>query len=138
MRKSKIVNIEGLGEVTVKEITPLAVYVAMTSPNKVEEITSLFVDCLDLPKEKIAKLYLSEIEQLIEAFLEVNNAFFVIVGKLGLEPLLGALVAELKTILPPLFADSYKTVMAKLPGIMAGASFLSPSEPSAVTNDEPQ
>ncbi|EKD36001.1 MAG: hypothetical protein ACD_75C01687G0002 [uncultured bacterium] len=125
MRKAKIINIEGVGEVTVKEVSPFAVYKAMSAQNKVDELMTLAVECVDLPKEKLQKLYLSEIEQLVDAFVEVNGSFLAIAGKLGLEAtmtaIIKAILAELSTILPEMFAGSYKLVMAKLPGIMAGA-----------------
>jgi len=127
MRKSKIINIDGIGEVTVKEVSPLAVIRAMSAENKLEELLAFAVDCTSLPKEKLVALYPSEIEQLVEAFLEVNNSFLAIMGKLKLEATIKAsmiaILGELSKILPEMFAGSYRKVMAKLPGIMAGASF---------------
>ncbi len=120
MRKSKIINIEGVGEITVKEASPFAVYKAGTAKNRVEAIKALALECIDLSEEKMENLYASEVEQLIDAFMEVNNSFLAIADKLGLKPTLIAIVVEISKILPPVFADLYKQVMAKLPGITAG------------------
>lgn len=122
MRKSKIINIEGPGEVTVKEVSPYAVYQALAKENKTEEIQALVLDCISLDKEKLQKLYPSEIEELVDAFLEVNNSFLAIAGKLGIKGTLTGIRDEIGKTLPQMFVDSYKTVMAKLPGSMAGAA----------------
>ncbi|MBU1564224.1 MAG: hypothetical protein KJ630_01180 [Proteobacteria bacterium] len=142
MRKSRIVTIEDLGEVLVKEVSPFAVYKAMSADSKVAELKALVADCITLPDGKgpIEALYPSEIEQLIDAFLEVNSSFLAIAGKLAIKntlidlgkelpELMRPMLAEVSKLLPPIFADSYKMVMAKMPGIMAGAALSSPSKP---------
>ncbi|MDX9894335.1 MAG: hypothetical protein RBS34_02750 [Desulfofustis sp.] len=121
MRKAKIIAIEGLGEVTVKEVSPLALYRAMNATDKVGETVSLLVDCVSLPREKLEALYPSEIEQLVDAFVEVNSSFLAIADKLGLKDVLVALGATAVKTLPQLFADSYKEVMDRQPGTTAGA-----------------
>ncbi|BDD88869.1 hypothetical protein [Desulfofustis limnaeus] len=121
MRKAKIITIEGLGEVTVKEVSPLALYRAMNANDKVGETVSLLVDCISLPREKLEALYPSEIEQLVNAFVEVNSSFLAIADKLGLKDVLVALGATAVKTLPQLFADSYKEVMDRQPGTTAGA-----------------
>lgn len=126
MRKAKIINIEGIGEVTVKEISPFAAYHAMLAKNKMEELGKLAGECVSMPAGKeLTKLYASEIEQLVDAFMEVNGSFLAVAGKLKLEATIAAtikeIVGELSTILPEMFAGSYRQVMAKLPGITAGA-----------------
>ncbi|MBU1565582.1 MAG: hypothetical protein KJ630_08130 [Proteobacteria bacterium] len=129
MRKAKIINIEGLGEVTVKEVSPLAIYRAMSAGNKIEELLSLAGDCITLSPEQLQNLYPSEIEQLVDAFMEVNSSFLAIAGKLALKETIVAMAQEVSQLLPPMFAGSYKMVMARLPGSMAGAAFSSPSQP---------
>ena len=119
MRKSKIVNIEGVGEVTVKEVSPFAVYQALSAENKTDEIKVLAMECISLPEEKMQKLYPSEIEQLLETFMEVNSSFLAIAGKLGLKETMGSIVTEIFKTLPQVFVDSYKQAIAK-PGITAG------------------
>ncbi|MGV0961859.1 MAG: hypothetical protein ACOYB1_18695 [Limnohabitans sp.] len=125
MRKAKIVNIEGLGEVTVKEISPFAVYQALNSKNTMDELRAIALDCISLSPEKMEKLYPSEIEALVDAFMEVNSSFLAISGKLGLKQAMDsikdAMVSEISTALPKVFADSYKQVMAT-PGITVGAA----------------
>lgn len=128
-RKAKIITIEGIGEVTVKEVSPLAIVLAMKEKNPVAEMRALVCDCISLPPDKAAALYSSEIEQIVDAFLEVNNSFFAVVDKLGLRAALGDLVQEMLLSLVSLFADSYRHVMARMPGIMAGISSSSPLKP---------
>jgi len=120
MRKSQIITIAGLGEVTVKEVSPLAVYRALSAKNKVEEITGLAVDCLSLSREQLEKLYPSEIEQIIEAVVEVNSAFLTIADRFGLKEPLSAMAREMIENLSRLFVGSYRQVMERMPGIMAG------------------
>lgn len=121
MRKVKIITIEGLGEVTVKEVNPLAAFKAMSAKNKVEELISLASDCITLPSGKELKtLYPSEIEQVVDAFLEVNSSFLSIAVKLSLKEVIVEMAGEALRFLPQTFASSYKVVMAKLPGIMDG------------------
>lgn len=128
MRKAKIINIDGLGEVTVKEVSPFAVYKAITAKNKLQEMQTLIGECVVLPQGKgnVTELYASEIEQIVDAFLEVNGSFLAIVGKLRLETYLvatgKAIADEMSKILPAAYAASYRLVMAKLPGITAGAA----------------
>lgn len=127
MRKAKIVNIDGVGEVTVKEVSPFAAYHAMLAKNKIEELGKLASECVSMPAGKeLKKLYASEIEQVVDAFVEVNSSFLAVAGKLKLKDTIAAIVAEvaneLQKILPQVYVDSYRKVMEKLPGIMAGAA----------------
>jgi len=128
MRKSKVIPIEVAGkkEVTVKEVSPYAVYKALLAADKIEGIMALAENCTDLSRTQLQELYPSEIEQLTDAFLEVNSSFLAVAGKLRLESTLVAIVTEVmeeaSKILPKMFAGSYKMVMEKMPGIMAGLS----------------
>ena len=133
-RKSKIITIDGLGEVTVKEVSPFAAYNAMLAKNKIDELKKLAAECISMPEGKdLKKLYASEIEQVIDAFVEVNSSFLAVAGKLKLKAAIATIteevVSELSKVLPQVYVDSYKKVMQRLPGIMAGAASLSPSKP---------
>ena len=119
MRKVKIINIEGLGEVTVKEISPYAVYQAMNAENKIGELKAMALECVDLSEEKLAKLYSSELEQLVDAFLEVNSSFFGIARLLKADGLLAELLGTISKNLPSAFASSFSLAM-QTPGTMDG------------------
>ena len=123
MRKAKIITIEGLGEVTIKEISPLAAYKAMDAADKIGEVMTIARDCIVMPTGKqLQELYPSEIEQIVDVFLEVNSSFFAIAEKLGIKGILESIKGEAGTILQQLFADSYKEVMAEMLGTTAGAA----------------
>lgn len=121
MRKSKIIPIEELGEVVIKEVSPFAVYSALSAENKTEEIIALIENCISLPREKMEKLYASEIEQIMDGFFEVNSSFLAIAEKLGIKTTLHKIASEASQSLPALFADSFKMVMDKEFGTMDGA-----------------
>ena len=131
MRKSKIVKIEGVGEVTVKEVSPYAIYQALLAKDKLDGLKALAVNCIDLDMEKLLRLYGSEIEQLVTCFLEVNTSFLAIAEKLGVKETLLSTIAttlarvpeitdELLKNFPPVFASLFKEVMDKMPGTMDG------------------
>ena len=122
MRKSKIVNIEGLGEVVVKEVSPYAIYQAMNSTDKISELQALADDCVGLPREKLYGLYPSEIEQIVDAFVEVNSSFLAIAAKLRLKAALTDMASTVGKTLPQLFIDSYRQIMDQQSGITAGAA----------------
>lgn len=121
MRKSKIITIDGRGEVTVKEVSPLAVYTAWSDPDRLRAIESLLSDAVSPPASEIKAWYPSEIEAVLSAFLEVNNSFFGIARTLRLEGLLNEMIRAVSGTLPSAFADSFKTAMST-PGITAGLS----------------
>ncbi len=122
MRKSKIVEIEGLGEVTVKEVSPYALYRALNADNKLEEVFAIAEDCTSLSRDKLKKLYPSEINDLVSAFMEVNTAFLAIADRLGIKNTIKEIASGMLKNLPPLFADSYLEVMEQMHGIMDGAA----------------
>jgi hypothetical protein len=123
MRKARIITIEGLGEVTVKEISPLAAYKAMDATDKIGEVMAIARDCVVMPSGKeLQDLYPSEIEQIVDVFLEVNSSFFAIAEKLGIKGILESIKTEAGTILQQLFAESYREVMAGMPGTTAGVA----------------
>ena len=108
MRQSKIVTIEGRGEVTVKEVSPLAVYEAWGAENRFQELAKLLDDALEPGFETVKGWYASEQEQVLTAFLEVNAAFFGMARALKVD---GPLVETLKRIgadLPGAFVASFR------------------------------
>jgi len=122
MRKSKIIDIDGVGEVTVKEVSPYALYQAINGKDKVGELRAIAVDCVAMPSGKqLEKLWPSEVEQVVDAFMEVNESFLALAGKLGIKNMLIDMMMTVVETLPQLFADSYKQVMESLPGTTAGA-----------------
>lgn len=130
MRKSLIITVKDVGEVTVKEVSPFALYRALNSADKAGEMISLLTDCVDLPEGKrLQDLWPSEIEQIVESFVEVNSAFLGIADKLGLKGMLVGLSAMVTQNLPTLFAESYRQVMESALGTTAGAASSPPSTP---------
>ncbi|BDD85926.1 hypothetical protein [Desulfofustis limnaeus] len=123
MRKSLIITVKEVGEVTVKEVSPFALYRALNATDKAGEMISLISDCVSLPDGKqLQDLWPSEIEQIVDAFVEVNSAFLGIADKLGLRGMLVGLSAIVTQNLPKLFAESYRQVMESMPGTTAGAA----------------
>ena len=103
----------------------------MLANNRMAGIQALARECVVLPAGKsFSDLYPSEIEAIVDIFMEVNSSFLAVVGKLQLKPLVVSMVEQALKILPPLFADSFKTVMEKKSGeIMAGALSSQPLQP---------
>lgn len=135
MRKSKVIplGVAGKKEVTVKEVSPYAVYKSLMAESKVEGIIALAENCIDLTREQLQELYPSEIEELTNAFLEVNSSFLAVADKLGIRETLtqatGKLLDGVPMLLdetlknyPPVFASLFKEAMARMPGITAGAA----------------
>ena len=121
MRKSKIITIDGRGEITLKEVSPLAVYTAWSEPDRLRALEALVSDAVSPPVAEIKAWYPSEIEAVLTAFLEVNNSFFGIARTLRLDGLLNEMIRAVSGTLPSAFADSFKTAMAT-PGTTAGRS----------------
>lgn len=119
MRQSKIISIEDRGEVTVKEVSPLAVYEAWGAENRMEELKRLLEDALDPGFETIKTWYASEQEQVLTAFLDVNAAFFGIARALKVDGLLNEVVTQIGNSLPAAFAASFRQAIGT-PGITAG------------------
>lgn len=122
MRQSKIITIEGRGEVTVKEVTPLAMYEAWGSKNRLKELKKLLDDALDPGFEVIKTWYASEQEQVLNALLEVNQSFFGLARALKVDGLLTEAMTQIGSSLPVAFAASFKRAIETL-GPMDGASF---------------
>ncbi len=121
-RKVKSIPIEGRGEVTVKEVTPWAVYTAFNSEDKKAEIVTLLADAIDRPWDEIKTWYPSEQEVLLDGFMEVNKSFLSMASKLKVEKLLGTIVTQTLNDLPDVFASLFKQAMEKQRGATAGAS----------------
>lgn len=121
MRKVKIITIEGRGEVTIKEVAPLSVYKAWENDDRIKAIEDLADDSISPSIAEIKGWYASEIEEVLRAFMEVNNSFFGVARMLRLDGLLDELIRTVSGTLPSAFADSFKAAMST-PGIMDGLS----------------
>lgn len=121
MRKVKIITVEGRGEVIVKEVSPLAVYQAWDTDDKIKALEALVADAVTPPLTDLKGWYASELEEVLRAFLEVNNSFFGMARTLRLDGLLDELIRAVSASLPSAFADSFRQAMAT-PGITAGLS----------------
>lgn len=121
MRKSKIIEIEGHGEVCIKEISPLAVYEAWKEDDRPAALKRLADECISPGVDEIKRWYASEIEEVVDAFFELNSAFFAIARKLKVDGLIGKVVEMVAESLPAAFADSFKAGMSES-GITGGNS----------------
>ena len=123
MRQSKIIRIDDR-EILVKEVNPAALLTALQSGDVVSGLKTVLADCVEGPG--LEALYSSELEQVCQAFLEVNAAFFRIAVMLKADGVIGdileALKAQFKTSLPALFAASFGTATEQSSGTSAGAS----------------
>lgn len=108
MRQSKIISIEGRGEITVKEVSPLAVYEAWGAEDRFQELRTLLDDALEPGFETIKSWYASEQEQVLTAFLEVNKSFFGLARALKVDGLLTEAMTRIGTDLPAAFAASFR------------------------------
>ena len=124
MRKSKIVTLEGRGEITVKEVTPRSVLNALQPGDLSAQIRALFADAVDYQGD-LLELYPSELELIVAALFEVNAGFFGIAERLRLTGVIGDVAgifqAQLRRILPEAFAASYRQAI-KTSGDTAGTS----------------
>ncbi len=143
MRISKVFQLQvaGKNEVTIKEVSPYGVYQALQAEDKISAITALVEDSIDLTRDELKGLYGSEIEQLVDGFMEVNKSFLVVIDKLGLKQTMvelsnkalnsvPLLAAEMLNNLQPVFSTLFKEAMAQVPGIMDGAALSSLLKPS--------
>lgn len=121
MRLSKVVHIEGRGEVTVKEISPAGVYRAYKSDDKVESFLDLVDDAVSPAAREIMEWYPSEIDQVLQAIFEVNASFFELARRMKLDGLMTTMMQSLQETLPPVFASSFKQAM-QASGVTAGVS----------------
>jgi hypothetical protein len=112
MRNSKIIQIEGRGEVTVKELSVKGLYLAYQSDNKVQQLQSMVDDAVTPGFSELQNWYPSELEQVVDAFLAVNESFFAIARKLKVDGLIVELVKSLLDNLPPLFATLFNQGIA--------------------------
>ena len=121
MRNVKIINIDGRGEVTVKEISPHSVYLSWGEEDKQKSFISLLDDSLSPKFAEIKTWYPSEIEQVVSAFLEVNSSFFTIARTLKMDGLLEEMLKAAAKYLPNAFASSFSQATQGL-GLTAGHS----------------
>ena len=107
MRRIKTIQVDGRGEVTVREVSVKAVYQALsTDKDRLEQLKALVDDAVTPGFDEIIDWWMSEVEQVLAAFLEINSAFFGIARTLKVDGLVADLVEKLKKQLPELFARS--------------------------------
>lgn len=121
MRRVKVVQVEGRGEVTVKEISVLAAYQAWNSDDRLAGIKALFADAVQPSFDDIKAWYPSEIDQVLGAWLEVNDAFFSMAAKLQMDGAVKEVLAALTNSLSAAFAASLNRAM-EMPGTTGGPS----------------
>ncbi len=112
MRKSKIITLDSVGEITIKEVSPLALYQALTQNDKVESLLVLAEECTGLRKDALVALYASDWEQLINAAKEVNSSFLAIAGHLGIKDF-----SMVKTLLQPAMGKVTEILLVVLEAI---------------------
>jgi len=66
---------------------------------------------MDVPFDEVKTWYGSEIELLVEAFLEVNSAFFAVARKLRVDGLVAEIIETVSGSLPGVFAGSFRQAM---------------------------
>jgi len=112
MRKTKLITVEGQGEVIIREVSPMAVYRAWAAgKDRIGELRGLVDECVTPGFSKISEWYPSEIEQVVTAFIEVNNSFFVIARHLKIDGLVTEMASAMAKNLPAVFADSFALAM---------------------------
>ena len=119
MRKVKVINVEGRGEVIVKEVSPHAVYQAWGETDRLQSLERLLDDAVSPPVAEIKTWYSSEIEQVLSAWMEINSSFFGIARLLKADGLLAELLGTISKNLPSAFASSFSLAM-QTPGTMDG------------------
>lgn len=114
MRKVKVIKIDGRGEVTVKEVSPYAVYQAWGEGDRTGALVRLLDDALSPSFNEVKTWYSSEIEQVVSAFLEINDSFFGIARMLKADGLLNELLGSISRHLPSAFVSSFSQAMQTL------------------------
>ena len=108
MRLEKVVELRDGVKVTVRELTPKILRNLLSQAEnvrelsfrellaeRISEVVGLLGDCLELKGENWENLSFSEIETVINAFKEVNKAFF---GLMSLSAILTGAREELSTL----------------------------------------
>ena len=121
MRRIKTIQIQDRGEVTVREVSPAGVYRALSGEDRFAQFRALIDDSVTPGWDDLQNWWMSEIEQVLAAWLEVNEAFFGVARALKVDDLALALVKTFKERLPELYARSLNGATPTL-GTTAGAS----------------
>ncbi len=110
MRRVKTIQVEGRGEVTVREVSIKGVYQAWESEDMLEQMKGLVDEAVSPGFEELSNWYPSEIETVVDALLEVNSSFLGIAGKLKLKGVIEGTLATIGESLPKLFVSSLSEV----------------------------
>lgn len=108
MRRSKIITIDGRGEVVVKELSAWGVYTAWVADDRLAELRALIDDAVQPGFDVIKNWYPSEQEEVLNAAFEVNRAFFGMARTLRVDGLLEGIVTQLVDNLPPAFVALFR------------------------------
>ncbi len=94
MRQSKTITIDD-DRITVFEVIVEDLLAVIESSNEElrERVDELLPKCSDLPLSRMKKMAPSELNQVWEAFREVNSVFFSTIDKLGI---MGTIIPEIK------------------------------------------
>ena len=121
MRKIKALNIDGRGEVIVKEVTPWALYTAWKAEGRLKELRALLDEACEPGFDELKNWYPSEQQEVLTGLLEVNSAFLAMARTLKVDGLLRGIVNQIAETLPAVFADLFRQGMGAL-GTTDGAS----------------
>ncbi len=106
MRKSKIIKIDGVGEVTVRELTlrDIAELKELAAGDLAGFVGEVARRAIGRDPEELYDCTPSDLEGLWGAFREVNGVFFKVAAAIGLDSL------------PEMIRDSLKDSLVSLPG----------------------
>ena len=119
MRHIKTIQIDGRGEVTVREVSPAGLYRAFAGENRPEQLRLLIDDSITPGWNELQDWWMSEVEQVLNAWLEVNSAFFGVARALRVDDVVSAMMTTFKQRLPELYAASLNGAISTL-GTTAG------------------
>ena len=113
MRKTKVIKIDDQ-EITVKELRVKDIRQIITGISKIEdesdnflfeEIKTFIPLLTDLDIEKIEELAPSELTTIMETIKEVNEDFFLILKKIGIDQIFKVIKETLQNNLTKIFVD---------------------------------
>lgn len=120
MRMKKVVDVPGRGEVVVREVTMKTLVLLEDGKLTLDTLRILVDDTITPGWTKLIEWYPSEIEVVVNAFVEVNGGFLSIARTLKAEELLANIVEQqMKLALYRLSLGSSSAAIAT-PGTMDG------------------